>query len=992
MRSERSVLWLWIALAGAGIGVTGTAPGATFGTVVAIGGQAADIALDEGRGVLYIANFTASRIDVLPVGEREISTSMHVAAGPSSLALSPDGRYLVVAHFGNIPPPGSPSNALTVLDLSAGGRQTFALDNAPLGVAFGSDGMALVATVSEFLLLDPASGRTQLVDTMAGVTEKTALPAPPGTPPVQIVAAAMAASGDGRYIFGLADTVRFLYDVAARQLRVIGYTATPALGPRVVSAARDGSYYAAGWGVFSRNGVLLSQFGDAAGALAVGSHAIDSAAGIMYAQIPKASSDTSAAAAAPPVLSILDADNLTVRELLRLPENLAGRGVLNAQADTLYAVSESGVLIMPVGALAQSRRVAADHEDLVFHGSFCQHGAITQTLKIVDPGGGRTAFSLSADLPGVTISPSSGRTPATVQVRVDPTAFQDRRGVVTGSVTISSPEAVNVPLAVRLLVNNQRPDERGSATNVPGTLVDLVADPTRDRFYILRQDRNQVLVFDGSGLFPVATLRTSNTPTRMAITFDRKYLLVGHDNSQLVYVYDLDTLQQQPPVVMPLGHYPRSIAASGNAILAASRVAGTVHTIDRIDLLSGAATTLPSLGVFQNSIHLDTALAATPNGGSILAASADGGVMLYDAAADTFTVSRKLPAATLTGAFAASGAGQYVAGNTLLNNSLVPVGAWKDSPTGFAFVDGQGVLLAGAAVERVDLGTGDMVRPTRIAEQPAISTGRSAFTRTLAPLTNRNAMIALTVSGFTALAWSFDSAVAPPVIGKVVNAGDLTGAVAPGSLISVFGTNLSPTNAATKEIPLPTAIGESCLTVNGSAIPMFFASPGQINAQLPVRIDGRVPLTLYTPGGASDDFYLNLQPVAPAIFRSGTAGPLSDIPVVIRASNQELVTPSNPIHAGDAITIYATGLGATTPEVAAGAASPSLPLAVALNGPEVRLGGVPMAVSYAGLAPGLVGVYQINAKAPTKSSPGIEVALTVSQGAVTASVMVRVVD
>src|SRR4051794_18707310 len=129
MRSERSILWLWIALVGAGISAPGTAPGATFGTVVAIGGQAADIALDEGRGVLYIANFTASRIDVLPVGGREISTSMHVAAGPSSLALSPDGRYLVVAHFGNIPPPGSPSNALTVLDLSAGGRQTFALDN-----------------------------------------------------------------------------------------------------------------------------------------------------------------------------------------------------------------------------------------------------------------------------------------------------------------------------------------------------------------------------------------------------------------------------------------------------------------------------------------------------------------------------------------------------------------------------------------------------------------------------------------------------------------------------------------------------------------------------------------------------------------------------------------------------------------------------------------------------------------------------------------------
>jgi len=998
MRCERVIFWLLIWLAAGSIGVPGPARGATFGQVVAIGGQAADIALDEGRGVLYIADFTAARIDVLSLANLAVSTSMHVAAGPSSLALSPGGRYLVITHYGNVAPPGSPANAITVMDLVAGSRQTFSLDSAPLGVAFGADGMALVATVSEFLLLDPASGRTELVDTVANVTAKTSLPAPPGTPPVQIVAAAMTASGDGRYVFGLADTIRFLYDVSARQVQVIGYVSSPQLGPRVVSAARDGSYYAAGWGLFSRQGQLLSQFGDAAGTLAVGSQAIDSAAGIIYAQIPQVASATAATTPSPPVLSIVDADNLTVREVLSLPENLAGRAVLNAQADTLYAVSDSGVLVLPVGSLGQFPRLAADHEDLVFHGSFCQHGAIAQTLKIVDPGGGQTAFSLSSDMAGVTTSPSSGRTPAAVRVTVDPAIFQDRRGTVTGSITINSAAAVNLPPPVRLLVNNQRPDESGATTDVPGTLADLLADPVRDRFYVLRQDRNQVLVFDGSGLFLLSTLRTSNTPTRMAITFDGKYLLVGHDNSQLIFVYDLDTFQQLPPVAMPLGHYPRSVAASGNAILAATR-SGPTHTIDRIDLLSGTATTLPSLGVFQNSINVDTVLAATPNGGAILAASADGNVMLYDAGADTFTVSRTLPAA-LTGAFAASSAGQYVAGNTLLNASLVPVGGWPDLSSGFAFVDAQGVLLAGppltvpsgGTIERVDLGTGDTIHPTRVAEQPPASAAISVFTRTLAPLANRNALIALTVSGFTALAWSFDSAVVPPTINQVVNAADLTAAVAPGSLISVFGTNLNPTNVATREIPLPTAIGESCLTVNGSAIPMFFASPGQINAQLPVRVDGHVPLTLYTPGGVSDDYYLDLLPAAPAIFLSGTAGPLTNIPVVVKAGNQQLVTPSNPIHSGDEISIYAAGMGATSPEVAAGASSPSSPLALALIAPDVRLGGVPLAVSYAGLAPGQVGVYQINARAPAKAPAGTEVALTVTQAGVTASVMVRVVD
>src|SRR5712692_2737734 len=82
--------------------------GATFGKVVSIGGHASDLALDEARGVLYIANFTANRIEVMSLASNSIQTSINVAAQPSSLSLSPDGRYLVIAHFGNSAAPGSP--------------------------------------------------------------------------------------------------------------------------------------------------------------------------------------------------------------------------------------------------------------------------------------------------------------------------------------------------------------------------------------------------------------------------------------------------------------------------------------------------------------------------------------------------------------------------------------------------------------------------------------------------------------------------------------------------------------------------------------------------------------------------------------------------------------------------------------------------------------------------------------------------------------------
>jgi len=287
-----------------------------------------------------------------------------------------------------------------------------------------------------------------------------------------------------------------------------------------------------------------------------------------------------------PVLRILDADNLALREKLQLPENLAGKALLNSAADVLYSVSDSGVTVLLVGSLNQQHRIAADKEDIVFRGNFCDRHVANQDLSVFDPGGGNTDFRISTTTPGISISPAADVTPATVHISVDLIGFQ-QKGTISASIQITSSSAANSPAPLRVLINNHEPDQRGTFVNIRGKLVDIVADPARDRFYVLRQDKNQVLVLDGSATNQIATLRTSNTPWSMAITFDRKHLLVGHDNSQLVYVYDLDTLQMLAPVRMPSGHYPRSLAASGNAILAANRVAGPLHAIDRLDLASG---------------------------------------------------------------------------------------------------------------------------------------------------------------------------------------------------------------------------------------------------------------------------------------------------------------------------------------------------------------------------------------------------------------------
>src|SRR5436853_7201168 len=92
---------------------------ASFGTAVPIGGHASDIALDESRGVLYIANFTANRIEVMSTADYSIRTSMNVAPQPGALSLSPDSKVLLVAYYGSQLPAEPRNNAITLINLTA---------------------------------------------------------------------------------------------------------------------------------------------------------------------------------------------------------------------------------------------------------------------------------------------------------------------------------------------------------------------------------------------------------------------------------------------------------------------------------------------------------------------------------------------------------------------------------------------------------------------------------------------------------------------------------------------------------------------------------------------------------------------------------------------------------------------------------------------------------------------------------------------------------
>jgi uncharacterized protein (TIGR03437 family) len=252
-------------------------------------------------------------------------------------------------------------------------------------------------------------------------------------------------------------------------------------------------------------------------------------------------------------------------------------------------------------------------------------------------------------------------------------------------------------------------------------------------------------------------------------------------------------------------------------------------------------------------------------------------------------------------------------------------------------------------------------------------------------------LISLTTSGFTALPWNYDASYAPPRIDRVVNAADLSDNIAPGSLVTIFGAQLSPAPGLAMDPATADALAESCLTVNGSLAPVIFSSADKINAQIPWNAGGSTTLILRTPGGSSDAIRVRVIPGAPGIFRSGTAGPESGIPTIVRATNNELVTVSNPIHRGDDLIIYVTGLGRTNPEIPVGSRAPFEPLAQVLDTPKITLGGVALPVSFAGLTPGLVGVYQVNLLVPRSVPTGFDIPLRIEQSTASTTVPVRVV-
>jgi uncharacterized protein (TIGR03437 family) len=202
----------------------------------------------------------------------------------------------------------------------------------------------------------------------------------------------------------------------------------------------------------------------------------------------------------------------------------------------------------------------------------------------------------------------------------------------------------------------------------------------------------------------------------------------------------------------------------------------------------------------------------------------------------------------------------------------------------------------------------------------------------------------------------------------------------PGGLATLSGAGLTA-QAAQKatSFPLLTRLGDAQVEVNGVPAPLLFVSDSRVTFQCPLLAPGSpLEVTLRTESGVSTSGVRSvMQAAAPGLFTWGTAGQ----GVIMDAATNEIAMPatkgiaSRPAAPGEYITIFANGLGEVINGVTVGTPAPDDRLVLLKNKIKVVIGAMEIDPAFAGLAPGTVGLFQVNAQLPSDVPAGPSVPL-----------------
>jgi hypothetical protein len=427
-------------------------------------------------------------------------------------------------------------------------------------------------------------------------------------------------------------------------------------------------------------------------------------------------------------------------------------------------------------------------------------------------------------------------------------------------------------------------------------LQDIVFDPQRSLVYITNAGYNRVEVFDTVKQALQAPIPVGQLPHEMAMGLDGNTLYVAETGGETIDIIDLTQMAVTGRITLP--PFPRAANAAivnvGTMAAGLTSLQFVANNGYLWEVLNGQAAPRP--GTFVTGLNAATG-AQTPLSTTVLSAlgSADGSSaivlsgtaatlngLLYNGLTDTYTESRSLftgAVAGYDGPIGVSPNGSYLLANGIVLNSALtqiggatlPGGTPVTPPGQPANSAGSSPLRNVAAVapvdqhlflrmttpvrttittattddvhttlQLVDTRTGVASTAAEMPENPAYS----VFNNTRTPMPARQMVVdgngtvyAITMSGLSVVPTSKTGGSTVPAISarSVINANTGTAALAPGSFITITGTNLA-SNATATTLPPPTVLGGSCVLVGGVAIPLLSTSPTQIQAQIPTNI------------------------------------------------------------------------------------------------------------------------------------------------------------
>lgn len=216
----------------------------------------------------------------------------------------------------------------------------------------------------------------------------------------------------------------------------------------------------------------------------------------------------------------------------------------------------------------------------------------------------------------------------------------------------------------------------------------------------------------------------------------------------------------------------------------------------------------------------------------------------------------------------------------------------------------------------------------------------------------------------------------------VLNAASFQGGpVAPGEIVTLFGSNLGPPSLASLALApdgrVSNFIGSTRVFFDGVPAPFVYALAGQTSVIVPYSVAGRstTQMVVEYQGRRGDPVTLNVATAAPGLFSANSSGTGQG---AILNQNSSINSLSNPADKGSAVVLFGTGEGTGDPDVADGNVNATV-FPKPRQSVTVTIGGIPAQVLYAGAAPGFVaGVLQVNAVVPANAPSGnVPVVVTV---------------